>query len=49
MKEKFSSNNLENDEFSSIAKDKNYINLITRLKEVRTTIDLLQKIISEKI
>ena len=42
MEEKFISNN-ENNKFSSSAEENDYTNLISRLKEVKTTIDLLQK------
>ena len=46
MNEKLISNNIENDEYDINSEDKDYKNLITRLKQIRVNIDLLGKIIS---
>ena len=43
MNEQFTSNNIENDEFILNADERDYKNLITRLKEIRETIALLKK------
>ena len=48
MNEQFTSNNIENDEFILNAEEKDYKNLITRLKEIRETIALLKKKYLEK-
>ena len=45
MNEKLTSNNLENDAFNLNAKENDYNNLISKLKEIRTNIDLLEKTI----
>ena len=45
MSEKLNSNKFENDEFNHTIEDSDYVNLITRLKEVRKTIVLLEKTI----
>ena len=45
MNEKITSKNVENDEFTLKTEDNDYKNLITRLKEIRITIGLLEKII----
>ena len=45
MSENLTSNNFENDEFNQNAKESDYKNLITRLKEIKSTIDLLEKTI----
>jgi len=45
MSENLNSNNIENDEFNLNNEDSNYKDLITRLKEIKTTIALLEKII----
>ena len=45
MSEKYTSNNIENDEPNLNNKDKDYETLITRLKEIRRTITLLEKLI----
>ena len=39
------SNNIENDEFDLNNEDRDYKDLITRLKEISTTITLLEKTI----
>ena len=38
-------NSVENDEFNLNAEESNYKNLIARLKEIKTTITLLEKTI----
>ena len=43
MVEKFSSNNIDNDELILDTQDDDYKILITRLKEINLTIDLLKK------
>ena len=45
MNEKSIPNNIENDVFNKNIVDRHYINLITRLKEIRLTIALLEKTI----
>jgi len=45
MSENLNSNNIENDEFNFINEDSDYINLITRLNEIKSTIALLEKTI----
>ena len=45
MSENLNSNNIENDEFNLINEDSEYKDLITRLKEINSTITLLEKII----
>ena len=45
MIENLNSNNIENNEFKLINEDKDYINLITRLKVIKSTIALLEKTI----
>ena len=45
MDENLNSNNLENDEFNLINEDGDYKDLIIRLKEIKSTIALLEKII----
>ncbi len=46
MKEQFTTNNSENDEFHLNSEESDYKNLIIRLKEIRSNISLLGKIIS---
>ena len=46
MNEKFSSNNIEDDDCNLNIEESDYNNLITRLKEISTTIALLEKTIS---
>ena len=45
MSENLNSNNIENDEFNLNNEDRHYKDLITRLKEIKSTIALLEKII----
>ena len=45
MSEKLTSNNIENDDFNLNNEETDYKNLITRLKEIKTSIALLEKII----
>ena len=45
MNEKFTSNNCENDELNLKNEDSDYKDLITRLKEIKANIALLEKII----
>ena len=43
MDQKFSSNKIDKDEFILNNQENDYKNLITRLKEINLTIELLQK------
>ena len=45
MTENLTSKNIENDEFNLNNEDLDFKNLITRLKEIKTTIALLEKTI----
>ena len=45
MNEKLTSNNFENDEFNLTNEDSDYKDLMKRLKEIKSTIALLEKII----
>ena len=45
MNEKFTSNNIENDELTLNIEESDYKNLVTRLKEISSTIALLEKTI----
>ena len=45
MSENLNSNNIENDEFNLINEDSDYKDLINRLKEIKSTIALLEKTI----
>jgi len=45
MNEKFTSNNLSNYEFALNTEESDYENLLTRLKEISATIELLEKTI----
>ena len=45
MSENLNSNNIENDEFNLNNEDSDYKDLIIRLKEIKTNIALLKKII----
>ncbi len=45
MIENLNSNNIENDEFNLNTEDSDYKDLITRLREIRSNIALLEKII----
>ena len=43
MNEKFTSNNIENDEFTLNTEESDYKNLVTRLREISSTIASLEK------
>ena len=43
MSENLNSNNIENDDFNLNTEDSDYKDLITRLKEIKKTIALLEK------
>ena len=43
MNENLNSNNIENDEFNINNEDSDYKDLITRLKEIKSNIALLEK------
>ena len=45
MSENLNSNHIENDEFILKTEDSDYKDLITRLKEIKSSISLLEKII----
>ena len=45
MSENFNSNNIENDETNLKNEDSDFKDLITKLKEIKSTIALLEKII----
>tara|TARA_B100000161_G_scaffold149862_1_gene106740 strand:+ start:83 stop:226 length:144 start_codon:yes stop_codon:yes gene_type:complete len=45
MSENFTTNDIENDELNFNSEESVYRNLITRLKEIKKTIDLLEKTI----
>ena len=45
MSKNLNSNNIENDEFDLNNQDRDYKDLITRLKEIKSTISLLGKTI----
>ena len=45
MSENLNSNNIENDDFNLINEDIDYKDLIVKLKEIKSTIALLEKII----
>ena len=45
MTENWNSNNIKNDEFNENNENSDYKNLITRLKEIKSTIALLEKTI----
>ena len=45
MNENLNSNKIENDEFNLNNEDSDYKDLITRLKEIKSTIALLEKTI----
>ena len=47
MSENLNSNIIENDEFNLNNEDSDYKDLITRLKEMKATIALLEKTISQ--
>ncbi len=43
MNEKFTTNNIENDELTLNTEESEYKNLVTRLREISSTIALLKK------
>ena len=43
MNEKFTSNNIENDQLTQDTEESDYKNLVTRLREISSTIALLEK------
>ncbi len=45
MSENFNSNDIENDDFNLTNEDSDYEDLITRLKEIKATISLMEKAI----
>ena len=45
MSEKLNSNNIENNDFNRINEDIDYKDLIVKLKEIKSTIALLEKTI----
>ena len=45
MNEKFTSNNIENDDFHPINEDSDYKDLINRLNEIKSTIASIEKTI----
>ena len=45
MSENLNSNNIENDHFNVNTEDNDYKDLILKLKEIKSTISLLEKII----
>ena len=45
MSENFNSNNIENEEFHLNSEDSDYKDLITRLREIKSKIALLEKTI----
>ena len=45
MSENFNSNNIENDDFNLNNEDSDYKDLILKLKEIKSTIALLEKTI----
>ena len=45
MSKNLNSNNIENDEFNLINEESHYTDLIIRLKEIKSTIALLEKTI----
>ena len=45
MSENLNSNNIENDEFNLNNEDNDYKDLIVKLKEIKSNISLLEKII----
>ena len=49
MNENWISDTIENDEFSENSEKSDYINLSTRLKEIKKTIALLAKQYSDKL
>ena len=49
MHEKLSKNNISNEEFTLNSKERDYKDLITRLKEISSTISLLEKQYLDKL
>ena len=45
MSENFNSNNIENDDFNPNNEDSDYKDLITKLREIKSNISLLEKTI----
>ena len=45
MSENFNSNDIENDDFNLKNEDSDYKDLIARLKEIKATISLMEKVI----
>ena len=45
MSENLNSNNIENDDFNQNAEESDYKNLVIRLKQIKSTIALLEKTI----
>ncbi len=45
MNKKFTSNNIENDDLTLSTEESDYKNLVTRLREISSTIALLEKTI----
>ena len=45
MSENLNSNNIENDDFNRINEDSDYIDLINRLNEIKSTIASIEKTI----
>ena len=43
MSENLNSNNIENDEFNLTSEDSDYQDLINRMKEIKSTIALLER------
>ena len=49
MNEKFTSNNYENDDLNLNTEESDYKNLVTRLREISSTIALLEKRYLDKL
>ena len=49
MSENLNSNNIEEDEFNLNTEDSDYQDLITKLKDIKSTITLLEKTIFKKL
>ena len=49
MNEKYPSNNIENDEINMNNEESDYKNLVTRLREISSTIALLEKRYLDKL
>ena len=48
MNEKYTSNNIENDDFSNKTEERDYNKLMTKLKEISAIITLFEKKYSDK-